>query len=214
MGGNLINCTDEVGTPTANIMLIKIFLKSIISMTRARFANADISNFYLMTPLDRPEYARIQLSVIPQEIIDKYNLEAYAHNGWVYYKLSKGMYGLKQSGKLANDLLSDRLNEQGYYECATTPGLWRHKWRPIIFVLIVDNFGVQYTGREHAEQLRATLQAHYEVTTDWEGTKFAGIDLQWDYTTRTCHATMDSYIDARATGTLMRRSSVTTIPTP
>ena len=51
----------------------------------------DLSNFYLMTPLDQPENARIQLSVIPQEIIDKYKLEAYAHNGWIYYKLSKSM---------------------------------------------------------------------------------------------------------------------------
>jgi len=105
------------------------------------------------------------------------------------------MYGLKQSGKLTNDLLSERLNEQGYYECATTPGLWRHKWRPIIFVLIVDNFGVQYTGREHSEHLHATLQAHYDVTTDWEGVKFAGIDLRWDYTKRTCRATMDGNIE-------------------
>ena len=74
----------------------------------------DLSNFYLMTPLDQPEYARIQLSVIPQEIIDEYNLEAYAHNRWVYYELSKGMYGLKQSGKRANNLLSECLGEQGY----------------------------------------------------------------------------------------------------
>ena len=110
----------------------------------------DLSNFYLMTPLDQPEYARIQLSVIPQEIIDKYILKKYAHNGWIYYKLSKGMYGLKQSGKLANDLLSERLSAHGYYKCTTTPGLWRHKWRPIMFVLIIDNFGVQYTGRQHA----------------------------------------------------------------
>jgi hypothetical protein len=84
----------------------------------------DLSNFYLMTPLDWPEYARIQLSVIPLEIIDKYNLEAYTHKGWIYYKLSKGMYELKQSEKLSNDLLSEHLFAQGYYECATTPGLW------------------------------------------------------------------------------------------
>ncbi len=62
-------------------------------------------------------------------------------------------------------------------------------------MLIVDNFEVQYTGRQHAEHLHTTLQAHYEVTTDWEGTKFAGIDLNWDYTKRTCRATMDGYID-------------------
>jgi len=59
----------------------------------------------------------------------------------------------------------------------------------------VDDFGVQYTGREHAEHLHATLQTHYDVTTDWEGVKFAGIDLQWDYTKRTCRATMDGYIE-------------------
>ena len=51
MGGNLINYPDDVGTPTANLLLIKIFLNSVISTDGARFANADLSNFYLMTPL-------------------------------------------------------------------------------------------------------------------------------------------------------------------
>ncbi len=51
MGGNLINCPDDVGTPTANLLLIKIFLNSVISMKGAKFANADLANFYLMTPL-------------------------------------------------------------------------------------------------------------------------------------------------------------------
>ena len=104
------------------------------------------------------------------------------------------MYGLKQAGKLANELLATRLFGQGYYQCATTPGLWRHKWRPVIFALIVDDFGVQYTGRQHAEHLHAALSEHYEVTTDWTGTKFSGIDLKWDYSKRTCHLTMDGYI--------------------
>ena len=34
-----------------------------------------------------------------------------------------------------------RLEKAGYYEAATTPGLWRHRWRPIQFVLLLDNFG-------------------------------------------------------------------------
>ena len=51
MGGNLINYPDDVGTPTANLLLIKIFLNSVILTQGAEFANADISNFYLMTPL-------------------------------------------------------------------------------------------------------------------------------------------------------------------
>ena len=68
------------------------------------------------------------------------------------------MYGIKQAGKLANNLLSARLFKHGYYQCATTPGLWRHKWRPVIFVLIVDDFGIQYAGRLHAEHLLNALQ--------------------------------------------------------
>eukprot|EP00972_Heterocapsa_arctica_P041650 6140471-Heterocapsa_arctica.AAC.1 len=60
MGGNLINYPDDVGTPTANLLLIKIFLNSVISTKGARFAGADIANFYLMTPLTRPEYVNIR----------------------------------------------------------------------------------------------------------------------------------------------------------
>ena len=104
------------------------------------------------------------------------------------------MYGLKQAGKLANDLLTKRLFKHGYYQCATTPGLWKHKWKPVTFVLIVDVFGIQYTGSLHAQHLLTALQESYTVTTDWEGKKFAGIDLKWDYDKHTCWCTMDGYI--------------------
>jgi hypothetical protein len=57
----------------------------VISTPGAKFATADISNFYLMTPLKQPEYAKIRLSDIPEEIIDKYNLrEKATPDGWVY----------------------------------------------------------------------------------------------------------------------------------
>jgi hypothetical protein len=128
-----------------------------------------LSNFYLGTPLDRPEFVRIKLSVIPQEVINAYGLDKYAYNGWVFFIITKGMYGLKQAGKLANELLATRLFGQGYYQCATTPGLRRHKWQPIIFALIVDDFGVQYTDCQHANHLLAALSQHYQVTTDWTG---------------------------------------------
>ncbi len=65
MGGNLIKYPDNVGTPTANLLLVKIFLNSIISTHGAKFAGADLTNVYLMTPLKRPEYAKIKLSDIP-----------------------------------------------------------------------------------------------------------------------------------------------------
>jgi hypothetical protein len=146
----------------------------------------------------RPEYVKIKLDDIPQEFIDKYNLHAYAHNGWVFLEVIKGCYGLPQSGKLANDLLRKRLNSAGYHEATTTPGLWRHKWRPIQFCLLVDDFGIKYMGEKHALHLKSTLQEHYSITEDWEGKKFAGIDLEWNYApthkARSCRLSMKNYI--------------------
>ena len=194
IGGNRICYPHDTGTKTGSLELVKLQLNSVLSTPDARFACYDLENFYLGTPLDRPEYVRIQLAVIPEEFILEYNLTAYAHNGWVYFEIKNGVYGLKQAGKLANDLLTERLDAHGYYQCETTPGLWRHQWRPISFVLIVDDFGLKYVGRRHAEHLLAALKQSYNVTTDWEGKKFAGIDLKWDYTKRTCRLTMDGYI--------------------
>ena len=99
---------------------------------------------YLGTPLNRPKYVKIRLSDIPQEFIDKYDLENCTRDGWVYFKIRKGVYGLPQERKLKNDLLQKRLGTAGYYEVATTPGLCLHKWRPIIFSLIVDDFWIEY----------------------------------------------------------------------
>ncbi len=98
MGGNLINYPDDVGTPTANQLLIKIFLNCDISTKGAKFANVDLANFYLMTPLKRPKYAKIKLTNIPEEVIKEYKLhENVTPDGWVYIKVIRGMYGLPQA---------------------------------------------------------------------------------------------------------------------
>ena len=100
--------------------------------------------------MDRSEYARIKLSVIPQEIIDEYNLLDYEHNGWIYFEIERSCYWWTKSGRLANDLLHTRLNTEDYFEASPTTGIWLHKWQPIQFMLIVDDFGVEYMGRKHA----------------------------------------------------------------
>jgi hypothetical protein len=43
----------------------------------------DIKNYYLGTPMPRFEYMKIQLSRFPEKIIQKYNLNALAVEGWV-----------------------------------------------------------------------------------------------------------------------------------
>jgi hypothetical protein len=77
------------------------------------------------------------------------------------------MYGLKQAGLLANQLLQTRLAPFGYYPARHTLGLWLHKTRPICFTLVVDDFTVKCVGKQHAEHLRNALLRAYELTTDW-----------------------------------------------
>ena len=182
MGGNLINYPKDVGIPTANLLLIKLFLNSVISTKGARFATADISNFYLMTPLKRPEYAKVKLSDIPEEVIEEYNLrEKVTPDGYVYLKVGKGMYGLPQAGSLGHDLLEERLNQAGYHQSKIAPGLWKHKTRDLQFVLVVDDFGIKYLKKKDLDHLIHTLEKYYKVTVDLEGKEYVKIELDWDY---------------------------------
>jgi hypothetical protein len=65
---------------------------------------------------------KMLLSRFPEEIIQKYNLNALAVDGWVYIEIRKGMYGLKQVGLLANQLLQTRLAPFGYCPGTAHPG--------------------------------------------------------------------------------------------
>jgi hypothetical protein len=126
-------------------------------------------NYYLGTPCPRFEYMEMLLSRFLEEIVDKYNLHALAVDSWVHIGIRKGMYGLKQAGLPANQLLQSRLAPFGYYLARHTPGLWLHKTRPLIFSLIVDNFAVKYVAKQHADHLINALLQSYELTSYWEG---------------------------------------------
>ena len=104
------------------------------------------------------------------------------------------MYGLPQSGLLANKLLEKRLNRHKYHQSKLVPGLWKHDTRPIQFTLVVDDFGVKYVGEEHALHLKSVLEEHYKVTTDWTGDRYIGITLDWDYEKRQVHLSMGGYV--------------------
>ena len=102
-------------------------LNSVISTRGARYMTADAANFYLATPMERKEYLRISIDLIPQEFVDLYDLHDKVKNGYVYCEIVRGMYGLPQAGILANKLLEERLAVHDYYEVAHTPGIFTHK---------------------------------------------------------------------------------------
>jgi len=72
--GNLIEYPHKLTTRTANLTTSKVMWNSVISTPRSKYICADVNNFYLKTPLDRYEYMRMPIKLIPQEYINLYDL--------------------------------------------------------------------------------------------------------------------------------------------
>ena len=55
-GGDRVHYPFDAGTPTADLLTVKLLINSVISTPGARFFTMDIKNFYLNTPMTRYEY--------------------------------------------------------------------------------------------------------------------------------------------------------------
>jgi hypothetical protein len=60
----------------------------------------------------------------------------------------------------------------------------------------VDDFGVKYTGREHAEHLMECIKKNYNISSNWTGSAYCGLTLEWEYKNRTVDLSMPGYIKA------------------
>ena len=79
---------------------------------------------------------RIPLKIILQEIIVTYDVKALVdEQGWIYMRIEKGMYGLKQAGIISNQELVKHIAPFGYHTVQHTPGLWVHDNRKTLLVL-------------------------------------------------------------------------------
>ena len=107
MGGNLINYPGDCGTPTADLLTIKLIFNSIISTPNAKFMNIDIKDFYLMTTMGCFEYFRMKLELFPEDIIKEYGLrDKVDADGNIFCEVQRGMYGLPQAGIITQELLT------------------------------------------------------------------------------------------------------------
>ena len=63
---------------------MKIYVDSAISDIKLRYMCMDVKYLYLRNQMDRAEYIMIHISMIIQEVLDKYNLKEKAHNGYIF----------------------------------------------------------------------------------------------------------------------------------
>ena len=124
---------------------------------------ADVKIFYINTPMDEPEYMKILVRLVPDEIKVEYKVRELEHTGYVYVQNNKGIYKLAQTGLLANELLEKRMAKHGFNQTPNTPGLWRHHTKPIQFALVVENFSMKYDNKQDAQNLINALEKNDEA---------------------------------------------------
>ena len=91
------------------------------------------------------------------------------------------MYGVPQAVRIPHDALLKHLDLYEYHPSSKNPKIWKHNSRQINFTLVVDDFGVKYSGKKHVLHMKAALETKQKVNTDWEGTLYIGIVLKWYY---------------------------------
>ena len=154
----------------------------------------DLKDFFLATPMPTPEYMKVPFKYFPQDIVQKYNLTEKIHKDYIFIKISKGMYGLKQAAVLAYENLIKNLKPFGYEPIPHTDSYWRHKTYPTKFCLCVDDFGIKYFTKTELNHLIKSLQYNYKISTDFSGRNYYGLTIEWDYIREFVDVSMPDYI--------------------
>ncbi len=74
VGGNRVNFPRDCGTPTVDMVTVKLHLNSVVSTKGARYCTIDLKDFYLVTPMTRPKYMRRKIKDLSSNFVPMYNL--------------------------------------------------------------------------------------------------------------------------------------------
>jgi hypothetical protein len=84
VGGDILDYSSDTATSTADITTFKILINSTLSTKEAKMMMMDIIKYYVGTLLPICEYMQLPISILPLDIIEKYDFTGLAVNGWVY----------------------------------------------------------------------------------------------------------------------------------
>lgn len=104
------------------------------------------------------------------------------------------MPGLKQAALLAYEHLKNCLKPYGYEPIPGTAGLWKHKHRPTVFCLCVDDFGIKYWSQKDADHICNSIGANFRYTVNKEGNHYCGLSIKWNYSKGYVDILMPKYV--------------------
>jgi hypothetical protein len=83
-GGDRINYTGPVSAREASLKVVRTMYNSALAC-KANLCNADIADYYLCVPMDRPEYLRMTRKQLSSTIIAEYDMEQYFDNDIIHF---------------------------------------------------------------------------------------------------------------------------------
>jgi hypothetical protein len=193
IGSNCICFPGDVGTNTASLKLVKLLLNRVLSCPSACFSFIDLKNFYLNTLMPTPNTPTLKLRTFRWNSSRSTTFKVMIMPSGSTLRFAKAVMAFPRPAflpKISSNpafLLKDITRRN-------PPQVWHHKWHPIQFSLIVDDFGAEYVGIEHFNHLRDVLKKFHGVQFNMAGNKFVGIDIKWDYATRRCCISIPGYI--------------------
>ena len=188
LGGNILDFQGATSANTADYVIFKDIISGTLHDVKfvdpkTRFINIDMVDFYLFSPMEEPAYMMVPIKDIPISIVNAYDLTKRAKHGKVYFKVLMSMYGHPVSGRLSNKLLFKTIEPAGYYEDPIVPAIIKHKTLPTVGGLVVDDCGLKVRCKEDALHLIEAIEKVWKVKVNWEGNKFLGLNIDWDYNT-------------------------------
>ena len=102
-------------------------------------------------------------------------------DGYVYFKIQKDAYTVKEDGIIEFTKLVQKNSTLGYEPMKFTRALWRHTTCKTTFSLCVDDFGVKYFSKYHAFHLVNSVKSQYQCTSDRTRSLLCDLNLEWHY---------------------------------
>ena len=122
----------------------------------------------------------------------RYNI---VEGGYVYVKINKAWFGLRQSCKIPHNDFVQHLNKQGYVQAKNSDRLFFHGLCDISFTLVVDDFGIQYTNKDDVNHLISLMQGMCKFKVDFDTKQYIEIHLKWNDLEQTIRYAMKGYVE-------------------
>ena len=197
IGGDMLDYYGDATSPASTLLDTKLLINSVISDSKkgAIFLTLDLKDHFLQSLMKDSEYMRIHGKYFYGDMMIKYDIDSIVHSdGYVYCKIKRGIYGLKQSARLEHNMITQHLKKYGYKPDKYAVNIWSHITKPKEFCLCVDDFVVKYYSKTDAHHLIDSLKEAYDITVDWSGENYCGLKLDWDYKNEHVDISMPNYV--------------------